>query len=71
MYRGKSELEFLRCMINSLKKKNNERMYFSVYRDCIRVDADANPLSSLSNYADTPHCLIDFLGQYHTAAAVS
>jgi len=64
-FRGKFELFFLQKIIHDLKQQNKNNTYFSEKRDCINVDPNANTLSSLSKYADTPDCLIQFLAQYH------
>lgn len=67
-FRGKFELEFLRNIIEDLRKKNKDKTYFSLYRDCVRIDVNVNPLSSLCQYADTPDCLISFLSQYKSVS---
>lgn len=61
LFRGKFELEFLRKIIESLKLKNKENTYFHTHYNCVYVDANVNTISTLSEYADTPECLIEFL----------
>lgn len=68
VFRGKFEFEFLRNVIEDLKRKNRDNVYFSAHRDCVRIDINSNPLSSLCQYADTPECLVDFLSQYESAS---
>lgn len=63
-FRGKFELEFLKLIIDDLKRKNKDHSYFSVHRECVRIDAHNNSLSTLSQYADTPDCLKIFLYKY-------
>lgn len=60
-FRGKFELEFLRKIIESLKLRNKENTYFHTHYNCVYVDANVNTISTLSEYADTPECLINFL----------
>ena len=64
MFRGKFELEFFKKILSSLLEHNRNSTYFSEKRNSISFDAHNNTLSSFSEYADTPKCLIDFLSQY-------
>jgi hypothetical protein len=68
VFRGKFEIEFLKNIIEDLKRKNKKQLYFIIHRDCVRVDVNVNPLSSLSEYADTPSCLISFLSRYNESS---
>lgn len=61
LFRGKFEIEFLKKIIDSLKAKNKMGGYFSQKYTSVHIDANINILSALSDYADTPQCLIDFL----------
>lgn len=47
------------------KNKNGE--YFEYYRDNINMNPNINTLSILSNYADTPESLKEFLSAYKTS----
>ena len=67
LFRGKFELEFLRKIVESLKSKNRENTYFHVHYNCVYADVNVNTLSTLSEYADTPECLIDFLRNHQHA----
>ena len=64
VFRGKFELEFLKRVIEDLKRKNKDRVYFLEHRLCVSIDINSNPLSTLSQYADLPNCLIEYLTQY-------
>lgn len=66
-FRGKFELEFLKKIIVSLRQKNKDNCYFSQKYECVRIDPNVNPLSSLADYADTPDNLVSFLERYKTA----
>ena len=67
LFRGKFELEFLRKIIESLKSKNKEKSYFHEHYSCVYADANINTMSTLSEFADTPECLIDFLRNHQHA----
>lgn len=69
LFRGKFELEFLRKIVDSLKLKNTQEEYFHTHRDCVRLDVNVNTLSILSEYADTPECLIDFLRKHQCVSS--
>ncbi len=60
-FRGKFELEFLKAIITDLRTKNKNSQYFELKKDCVSIDANVNPISSLSQYACTPQCLVSFL----------
>lgn len=61
LFRGKFELEFLRKIVESIKSKNKDNTYFHSHYNCVYVDVNVNTISALSEYADTPECLIEFL----------
>jgi hypothetical protein len=63
-FRGKFELEFLKKIIDDMRNKNRNNIYFYKHLECVRIDANGNPLSSLNQYANTPECLVEFLNQY-------
>lgn len=67
-FRGKFELQFFKNIIEDLKRKNKVNTYFSSVIENVRIDVGSNPLSSLSQYAETPECLITFLSQYKRTA---
>ena len=67
LFRGKFEMEFLKKIIDSLRDKNKTGEYFSQKYTSVHIDPNVNTLSALSNYADTPQSLIDFLKQYQVA----
>ena len=62
--RGKYELEFLKKIIDDLKKKHKKGEYFSEEYECIKIDPNVDPLLLLSQCADTPEGLIAFLKQF-------
>ncbi|WP_461900567.1 DUF4435 domain-containing protein [Roseburia intestinalis] len=63
--RGKYELEFLKKIIDDLKKKYIKKgEYFSEEYECIKIDPNVDPLLLLSQCADTPEGLIAFLKQF-------
>lgn len=61
--RGKFMLEFHKYMIESIIKANNDGGYFNKKYNGVEFNS-SNLLSTLSNTAETPNCLIEFLGQY-------
>ncbi len=69
LFRGKFEIEFLKKIINNLKEKNKNNSYFEIKRECVYIDSNVNTLSSLSNYADTPECLVNFLQEHQCISA--
>lgn len=69
LFRGKFEMEFLRKIIDSLKEKNKKETYFTSKRTCVNIDPNVNTLSTLSDYADTPDCLISFLENHKAESA--
>ena len=68
IYRGKFEMEFLRKILESLVVENKAHTYFSETYNCVRLNPGSNMLSSLSAYADTPRCLIEFLESHKCTA---
>lgn len=68
-FRGKFELEFLRKILESIIVKNKNRTYFSEYYNCVQLTPGANTISVLSDYADTPSCLIAFLKNHSCITA--
>jgi hypothetical protein len=66
-FRGKFEIEFLKKIIDSLISKNKDGDYFSQKYTSVNINPNINSLSALSEYADTPQCLISFLAQYNIA----
>ena len=68
-FRGKFELEFLRKILESIIVKNKNRTYFSEYYNCVQLTPGANTISVLSDYADTPSCLITFLKNHSCITA--
>lgn len=66
-FRGKFELEFLKKIIDDLKQKNKDCNYMLEFKECVKIDPNVDTLSSLSQFADTPPCLINFLQKYKEA----
>ena len=64
IFRGKFELECMRRILLSMLDYNRDGTYFSEKRKSVLIDPNSNTLSTLSEYADTPECLIAFLNQY-------
>ena len=64
LFRGKFELDFVSKILDSLKAKNREGNYFSSHLPGIHIDPNGNTLSILSEFADTPLDLIEFLGKH-------
>lgn len=64
IFRGKQNLEFLRALIMLLKqdrgKKSNRELFLESGKVKLNL-TKANVLSELSQYADTPNCLKQFL----------
>lgn len=69
LFRGKFEMDFLRKIINSIKEKNRSSSYLEIKRECVYIDSNVNSLSTLSNYADTPECLVNFLEEHQRISA--
>jgi len=67
LFRGKFELEFLKKIIDSLVKKNTDGGFFSVKYTSVNINPYINTLSALTEYADTPEDLVEFLEQYRIA----
>ena len=63
-FRGKNQLDFLVALISLLKKANNEKTFFSEFKNCVSINLTSNRLSELSQYARTPDCLTDFLQKH-------
>lgn len=62
--RGKYEFIFLNDIIKDLSKKSKNDGYFSKKLVHVSLKADGNRISSLSEYAHTPPCLIEYLTYY-------
>lgn len=63
-FRGKQQLEFFRIFLEKLKMDANSKSGKKVFSKKMRVVLNltkANCLSELSNYADTPECLVSFI----------
>ncbi len=63
-FRGKFEMLLYQRIVLDLREKNRLNTYFSEKRPCVYIDPNINALSSLSKYADTPTCLIEFLSHF-------
>ena len=61
-------MEFLRKILESLVVENKAHTYFSETYNCVRLNPGSNMLSSLSAYADTPRCLVEFLESHKCTA---
>jgi len=63
-FRGKQNLEFLRVFLTALKQDRGSKTNRKIFREKGRVKlqlSKANIVSELSQYADTPVCLQEFL----------
>lgn len=64
IFRGKQNLDFFRAFILLLRqdrgKKSNREVFLKIGRTKLQL-SKANTLSELSQYADTPNCLKEFL----------
>ncbi|MCQ2496167.1 MAG: DUF4435 domain-containing protein [Lachnospiraceae bacterium] len=67
-FRGKFELWFFKKVIDDLRSKNKNNMYFKEHRECVKIDPNVDTLLQLSLCADTPRCLKEFLSQYKRAS---
>ncbi len=63
-FRGKFELEFMKKVLESLVVHNKNHTYFSESYTSVQLAPHVNTLSALSDYADTPCCLVAFLQQH-------
>ncbi|WP_405128499.1 DUF4435 domain-containing protein [Pseudoalteromonas sp. PB2-1] len=69
-FRGKQNLEFFRIYLDKLKQdrcKKNGRQVFKNKGNVKLQLSKGNCLSELSQYADTPGCLVDFLNSHKAA----
>lgn len=67
LFRGKFEIKFLASFLNKLQTEigNNSSQLFSNVHNCnLRFEVD-NILSVLTQYADTPECLMKYLKRYN------
>lgn len=64
-FRGKQSLEFFRAFIMLLKQDRGKKCNREIFHESGKVKLQltkANTLSELSQYADTPNCLKQFIG---------
>lgn len=67
-FRGKFELWFFKKVIEDLRTKNKSNLYFQEHRDCVKINPNVDTLLQLSQCADTPESLKQFLSQYKVAS---
>ena len=67
-FRGKFELWFFKKIVEDLRAKNKKNLYFQEHRDCVKIDPNVDTLLQLSQCADTPESLKQFLYQYKKAS---
>lgn len=67
-FRGKFELWFFKKVVEDLRAKNKKNIYFQEHRDCVKIDPNVDTLLQLSQCADTPESLKQFLCQYKKAS---
>jgi hypothetical protein len=69
-FRGKFELQFFVSFLNRIKEelgKRNSLIFSKKYKIDLRLEF-SSAISSLSQYAETPECLIEYLEKYKNAA---
>lgn len=71
LFRGKYFLEFYKKIIFSLKEHNKNGTFFSKKHISVNINIDSNMLSTFSNYADTPECLIEFLNNHKKSKLIT
>ncbi|HGA1022773.1 TPA: DUF4435 domain-containing protein [Bacillus cereus] len=63
IFRGKFELEFFRILLNKViedgNKKENRKIFLNKRK--VSLPLDANILTVLSSYAETPECLFEYI----------
>lgn len=67
-FRGKFELWFFKKVIEDLRAKNKSNLYFQEHRGCVKIDPNVDTLLQLSQCAETPESLKQFLSQYKMAS---
>jgi len=70
LFRGKNQLDFFVKFIEILKDLHNKEQFFEKKRTSVTINLSNNRLSELSQYADVPDCLIDFLEKHKITKAV-
>lgn len=68
LFRGKNQLDFFVNFIAMLKQLHNNGKFFSKIRACVSIDITSNRLSELSQYAEFPVCLKEFLNRHKISA---
>lgn len=67
-FRGKFELWLFKKVIEDLRVKNKDNTYFTVHRECVKLDPNVDTLLQFSQFADTPDSLKEFLSKYKKAS---
>lgn len=66
-FRGKNELKFFQDFIMLLLRLHKEEKYFKKKSNCVHITLTKNILSELSQYADEPESLIQFIERHKIA----
>lgn len=66
LFRGKNQLHFFVEFIASLRQLNKREKYFRFKRNCVHIAFNGNWLSEISQYADEPKSLIEFIKNHKT-----
>lgn len=67
-FRGKNQLDFFVSFIMLLKKLHNTQVFFEHTHTCVTINLTNNRLSELSQYAEFPSCLKEFLEKHKISA---
>ena len=68
LFRGKNQLDFFVNFINKLKQLHKNNEFFNKIRACVSINITSNRLSELSQYAEFPVCLKEFLNRHKISA---
>ena len=63
-FRGKNQLDFMVILIQLLKQANKNGYFFENKQNSVSINITCNRLSELSQYAETPDCLIEFIKKH-------
>lgn len=61
VFRGKNQLDFFASLIMELKKLHRDNQFFARKHCSVSINITSNRLSELSQYAEFPDCLKEFL----------
>jgi hypothetical protein len=69
LFRGKNQLDFMITFINILKQLHKDEIFFEKKQESVTINLTENRLSELSQYADFPQCLKEFIKNHKIITA--